>query len=205
MSAGYGSTFFLISGFFAPKARSPINARVYAFALGGRAPKPDIRFTRIPTPRPPTVAVTPDQYAIGGRLYGENCLVCHGIAAIGGGVLPDLRKSGRLQDAALWRAAVVEAALASKGMPRFERQLSAADAELVRAYVARQAAMLYDEEQSRARAEPASGGGAWTGTVAGTSHVHNGHACNPHLTHATRRGNCRDVAWQERGHQVALP
>jgi len=63
-------------------------------------------------------------------------------------VLPDLRKSGRLQDAALWKAAVVDAALASRGMPRFGRYVSAADAELIRAYVARQAAMLYAEEQA---------------------------------------------------------
>ncbi len=147
VSAGYGSTFFLIKGMFAPKPGEPINARVYAFRLDGRAPKPEIRLTRIPTPQPPTVTVTADQYATGGRLYGENCLVCHGIAAIGGGVLPDLRTSGRLQDGALWRSAVIEAALASKGMPRFEQHLTAADAELIRAYVARQAAMLYGEEQ----------------------------------------------------------
>ena len=154
VTAGYGSSFFLIRGLFAPRPGAPINARVYAFTLGGRAAKPEISLTRIPTPRPPAVAVTPDEYAAGARLYGDNCLVCHGIAAVGGGVLPDLRKSGRLQDAALWRAAVVEAALASKGMPRFERQLSAADAERIRAYVARQAAMAYAEEQASGPGTP---------------------------------------------------
>jgi quinohemoprotein ethanol dehydrogenase len=147
VSAGYGSSYFLIRGIFAPTPGSPITARVYAFALGGRAPKPDIRFTRIPTPRPPTVAATADQYATGASLYGDYCLVCHGIAAVSGGVLPDLRKSGRLHDPALWRAAVVEAALAPQGMPRFERQLSAADAELLRVYVARQAAMQFEAER----------------------------------------------------------
>jgi hypothetical protein len=33
-------------------------------------------------------------------------------------------------------------------MPRFERYVKPADAELIRAYVARQAAMLYEEEQA---------------------------------------------------------
>jgi quinohemoprotein ethanol dehydrogenase len=79
-------------------------------------------------------------------------LTCHpslGISQITGGVRPDLRKSGRLQDAVLWKAAVVDQQLASRGMPRFGRHLSAADAELIRAYVARQAALLVDEEQKR--------------------------------------------------------
>ena len=61
-------------------------------------------------------------------------------------MLPDLRKSGRLQDAALWKAAVVDAALASRGMPRFGRYVSPEDAELIRAYVARQARILYSAE-----------------------------------------------------------
>jgi quinohemoprotein ethanol dehydrogenase len=63
-------------------------------------------------------------------------------------VLPDLRKSGRLQDARLWKDAVVDAALASRGMPRFTGHVSPADAERIRAYVARQAAILFEEEHA---------------------------------------------------------
>ena len=70
-------------------------------------------------------------------------------------MLPDLRKRGRLQDAALWKAAVVDAALASRGMPRFGRYVSAADAELIRAYVARQAALLINQEEQE-RTAPAT-------------------------------------------------
>ena len=43
VAAGYGTAFFLINGMFAPREGSPINARVYAFKLGGIAPKPVIR------------------------------------------------------------------------------------------------------------------------------------------------------------------
>ena len=71
-----------------------------------------------------------------------------GIAAITGGVLPDLRKSARLQDANLWRRAVLGGELASLGMRRFERYLTPADAELIRSYVARQAAMQYEAERA---------------------------------------------------------
>jgi len=147
VAAGYGTAFFLIEGFFAPQEGAPINARVSAFKLGGTASKPEIVFRRVPTPKPPTIATTPAEYAQGGQLYGRYCLVCHGIAAITGGVLPDLRKSGRLQDAGLWKRAVVDGDLASLGMPRFGRHVTPADAERIRAYVARQAAMLYAEEE----------------------------------------------------------
>ncbi len=145
---GYGTAFFLIEGFFAPKEGAPINARVSAFKLGGTAPKPEIVFRRIPTPKPPVITTTADEYALGAGLYDRNCLVCHGIAAVTGGVLPDLRKSGRLQDAGLWKRAVVDGDLAPMGMPNFGRYVTPQDAERIRAYVARQAAMLYAREEA---------------------------------------------------------
>ena len=89
----------------------------------------------------------PDQYRRGALLYDTFCLNCHGIAAITGGVLPDLRKSGRLQDAVLWKAAVVDEELASRACRASAGIISAADAELIRAYVARQAGLLFNQEQ----------------------------------------------------------
>ena len=115
VAAGYGTTFFLINGFFAPREGAPVNARVHAFKLGGAAPKPQIAFTRVPTPRPPDLPVTASEYKRATDLYENNCLNCHGIAAITGGVLPDLRKSARLQDANLWRRAVLGGELARSG------------------------------------------------------------------------------------------
>jgi quinohemoprotein ethanol dehydrogenase len=57
------------------------------------------------------------------------------------------KESGlRLQDAAEWRRVVVDGELASLGMPRFGSYLSAESAELIRAYVARQAGQLYAAE-----------------------------------------------------------
>jgi quinohemoprotein ethanol dehydrogenase len=154
VTAGYGTSFFLINGLFAPTEGAPINARVYAFKLGGTAAKPQIAFRKIPTPKPPILETTAAEYTRGQELYGRYCLVCHGIAAITGGVTPDLRKSARLQEAAWWKRTVVDGDLASLGMPRFGAHVSPADAELIRAYVARQAGFLYAEEESaRATAE----------------------------------------------------
>ena len=151
VAAGYGSSFFLINGFLAPREGASINARVYAFRIDGTATNPAMTPARAPTPRPPTLTVTAAEYQQGAGLYGQFCLVCHGLAAISGGVLPDLRKSGRLQDAALWKDAVLDEAFASRGMPRFSRYVTPQHAELIRAYVAKQAAMLYEEEQATAK------------------------------------------------------
>ena len=103
------------------EGRVAINARVYSFKLGGRRPKPVIEFTAHPDTAPAGARHDARRVSARGHLYDTFCLTCHGIAAITGGVLPDLRKSGRLQDAALWKDAVVDAALASRGMPRFAR------------------------------------------------------------------------------------
>jgi mono/diheme cytochrome c family protein len=147
VTAGYGTSFFLAKGLFVTEG-APINARVYSFKLGGKAAKPHIVFTKIPTPKPPILETTEAEYARGQELYGRYCVVCHGIAAITGGVTPDLRKSARLQEAAWWRRAVVDGDLASLGMPRFGAHVSPPDAELIRAYVARQAGFLYAEEET---------------------------------------------------------
>ena len=125
-----------------------MNARVHAFKLGDAAAKPQITFPRVPTPRPPDLPVTASEYRRATDLYENFCLTCHGIAAITGGVLPDLRKSGRLQNADLWRRAVLGGELASLGMRQFERFLTPADAERIRSYVARQAAMQYEAERA---------------------------------------------------------
>jgi quinohemoprotein ethanol dehydrogenase len=147
--AGYGGPFFLIEGFVAASEGHALNGRVYVFKLGGTAPRPALNLRKAPVAKPPVIAVNADAYNRGGRLYEGNCTFCHGVAAVTGGVLPDLRRSPRLQDAVAWRRVVVDGELAPLGMPRFGKYVSAEDAELIRAYVAKQAAMLYEAEGSR--------------------------------------------------------
>ena len=146
---GHGGSFFLVYGFAATSEGHPINSRVYVFKLDGTAPRPALNLQRAPVARPPVIAINANAYTRAGRLYENNCTVCHGVAAVTGGVLPDLRRSPRLQDAVAWQRAVVDGELAALGMPRFGKYMAAEDAELVRAYVARQAAMLYAAESKR--------------------------------------------------------
>jgi PQQ-dependent dehydrogenase (methanol/ethanol family) len=146
VTAGFGSSFFLIEAFLAPTIGNALNSRVYVFKLDGTAARPALNLQMAPVARPPVIPVSQDAYVRGGRLYETNCTTCHGVAAVTGGVLPDLRRTPRLQDAAAWQRVVLGGELSKLGMPRFERHLSVDDAELIRAYVAKQAAMLYAAE-----------------------------------------------------------
>ena len=152
VTAGYGGAFFLIDSFTGPAEGNPLNGRVYVFKLGGTAAKPVINYRKAPVPMPPTIQVSADEYKRGAQLYERNCTVCHGVGALSSGVLPDLRRSALIQDAGAFRHVVVDGLLAPRGMPRFEKYVSAADAELIRAYVARQAKMAYDAEHRRTAA-----------------------------------------------------
>ncbi len=146
---GYGGSFFLIEGFVAASEGNTLNGRVHVFKLGGTASRPVVNLQKVPMLKPPVMPVSAPVYARSAKLYEQNCTVCHGVAAITGGVLPDLRRSIRLQDAVAWRRAVVDGELAPLGMPRFGKYVSPEDAELIRAYVARQAAMLYAAASTR--------------------------------------------------------
>ncbi len=117
--AGYGGAFFLIEGFIAASEGHALNGRVYVFKLGGTAPRPTLNLQKAPVAKPPVIAVSSDAYNRGGRLYERNCTFCHGVAVVTGGVLPDLRRSPRLQDAVAWRRVVVDGDLAPLGMPTF--------------------------------------------------------------------------------------
>ena len=147
VTAGYGSAFFLIAGLQAPKPGALINGRVYAFKLGGTAAKPAIALARAPMPEPPAASAPAGDVAAGGALYWKYCLMCHGLEVVSGGVLPDLRRSAALQDAAAWRRVVVDGATRDRGMPGFTQVLSPADAERIRAYVITRARVLYQEER----------------------------------------------------------
>jgi mono/diheme cytochrome c family protein len=138
--SGFGSVYLLIAGSVVQAA--PVNGRVYAYKIGGTTPQPEIARQRSPIPAPPAVEASADQVGRGAALYSELCSACHGAGAAGG-VVADLRRSGRLQQQAAWRGAVIQGALVSIGMPDFGQHLTPEDADAIRAYVARQAALAY--------------------------------------------------------------
>ena len=72
--------------------------------------------------------------ATGEGLFGRFCGVCHGEAAVGGGVVPDLRKSPYLPVDA-WYNIVLDGILKTNGMAPFGPVLDRSKATAIRAYV----------------------------------------------------------------------
>ena len=103
--------------------------------LGGTAQLPALVPPAVGPFNPPPSTGKPDQIAMGQQLFGRYCQVCHGASAGGGGVLPDLQRSGVLADADTWKSILIEGTLSDQGMVSFAKVLSPDQAQLIRLYV----------------------------------------------------------------------
>jgi len=137
--AGWGTSSALWEGpNLNPNGEKRNISRVLAFKLDGQAQLP-------PPPPLPTRAQPPapfgdEETLETGRVeFAKNCVGCHGVDAIAGGVLPDLRWSPYISSAEGFKAVVIDGALQDKGMVSFARNLSESDAEAIRAWVIQQA------------------------------------------------------------------
>jgi PQQ-dependent dehydrogenase (methanol/ethanol family) len=140
--AGKGGVGALAAGFAMPPDPQRRMGRVLAFRLGGGASLPE---TPVPAAlaAPSLAAVTTGGNATAGaRLYADHCMVCHGAGAISGGVLPDLRYSAALADAALWQSIVLDGALAGNGMVAFKGRIDPSQGEDLRTWVVGEARLL---------------------------------------------------------------
>jgi quinohemoprotein ethanol dehydrogenase len=145
---GWGGSYPLAFGEMVHKGSLEQNrSRVLAFRLGATA--------QLPAPPPmPAPAKPPERFSdaahipTGKLVYTAYCSVCHGDAAVGGGVLPDLRWSPMLASADTWRSVVLEGSRTQNGMVSFAQVLTPDLAELVRAYVVGRANDTYPEVQA---------------------------------------------------------
>lgn len=138
--AGWGGSWALSPGLLSG-ASGPVRniSRLLVFKLGGSASlPPEPPLARLPLDPPPLTG-TAEQIAEGARQFGRFCGVCHGDAAIGGTVVPDLRRSGAIADAQTWQAVVHDGALKSNGMVSFANMLSQDQIEAIRHYVIKRA------------------------------------------------------------------
>jgi quinohemoprotein ethanol dehydrogenase len=134
---GWGGAFGLAAGELARD--SQINRgnvpRVLAFSLKGSDTLPAPPASRDQTLQPRTELGDAKRIAQGKEIYHRYCGVCHGDTAVSGGVLPDLRYSGAIEDDPLFQRIVHEGALQSRGMVSFAAELNADRIEAVRAYI----------------------------------------------------------------------
>jgi quinohemoprotein ethanol dehydrogenase len=150
--AGYGGAYPLSSAFVDnPPAVAP-NGRVLVFKVGGTATLPPAPVIDMPPANPPKGNWTAAQIAKGGYLFEGNCGICHGSGAMSSGVLPDLRRSGALDDKALWDQIVYNGALHGRGMVSFKKYFTPDQVEAIRGYVGEQAKKLAADEAATRKA-----------------------------------------------------
>ena len=152
VGAGFGSVFYLAAGFAVDKLGTPDNGRILVYKLGGKGLLPKPSLARIEMPKPPAATAPAAVAAAGHARFNRYCLVCHGYNAIGGGVIPDLRYSPLIGDAAGFKDVVLGGSRQAAGMVSFAKIISDADAESIRAYVITEANAGYAEARPAGKA-----------------------------------------------------
>jgi quinohemoprotein ethanol dehydrogenase len=117
------------------------NGRMLAFKLNGNGTFPADPAPAAP-PNPPPEVAGPDQVALGEKIYGKQCGLCHGFDAVSPNIVPDLRRSAFLTSPAGWQAVVIGGALADRGMISWKAFVTPAQAAAVRAFVGERARAL---------------------------------------------------------------
>ena len=116
----------------------PNISRVLTFKLGADGSLPAVEWAPTVVLNPPEQTASDDSIEQGHALYQDICMGCHGLNAISGLLIPDLRGSAYLWDAKDWEDVVRGGKLKSKGMASFADNVTEEEAQAVRAYVIQQ-------------------------------------------------------------------
>jgi quinohemoprotein ethanol dehydrogenase len=146
--AGLGGGMALASADPPPATLASGNAgRLLAFKLGAkeRLPEPALA---LPLVIPIEAKLDPAQVAHGEQIFYRYCSTCHGPGAIGGGTVPDLRRSPPAIYDELGPI-LLQGARLDGGMPSFGAFLRDDDVSAVRAYLIERRAELVREESAR--------------------------------------------------------
>ena len=132
------------------------NGRLLVFKLGGEAHLPPFEQSPLApvTPQRAGTALSSLQLEQGFNLFARHCSSCHGTEALSTGVLPDLRTSPTVIDETLWRGVVLDGSLTARGMVGFAGKLDAAQAEILRGYVANEAQRLVESPHESSASAP---------------------------------------------------
>jgi quinohemoprotein ethanol dehydrogenase len=138
--AGWGGIWALAPGIMSQKSGPVRNiSRLLVFKLDGAGKLPAMPPLNAMPLDPPPVTASADILKQGAYHYGNSCGTCHGDAAVGGGVIPDLRHSGTLASAKNWQTIVHDGALKDNGMVGWSNVMTAAQIESIRQYVIKRA------------------------------------------------------------------
>ena len=135
---GWGGVWDVSGGKLASKM-TPNISRLMVFKLGANGKLAPLPASVDMVLDPPPLSGTPEQLAIGEKLYTNSCSVCHGNTAVAGSLNPDLRHSGALGNPKAWQSIVHDGALSANGMVAWGSQFKPDQIEAIRLYVIKRA------------------------------------------------------------------
>jgi alcohol dehydrogenase (cytochrome c)/quinohemoprotein ethanol dehydrogenase len=135
---GWGGVWDVSGGKLTSKM-TPNISRLMVFKLGAKGQLAPMPASSDRVLDPPPFAGTPEQVAMGSKIYTNSCSVCHGNAAVAGSLNPDLRHSTALGNPKLWQQIVHDGLLSENGMVAWKDQFSPEQIEAARIYVVKRA------------------------------------------------------------------
>lgn len=130
--AGWGGAYALTGG--KATGGGPVPGRLLTFVINGKQSLPAAAAQELKAMASIEFKATPEKTDAGAGLFAQWCSVCHGLGAMGGGAVVDLRYSlpatfDKYPDI------ILEGKYSSVGMPSFKRLLSTDDVDAIRAYI----------------------------------------------------------------------
>ncbi|MCB1706102.1 MAG: PQQ-dependent dehydrogenase, methanol/ethanol family [Halioglobus sp.] len=153
VNVGWGGAFALVFGEYVQAESLPNVSRVLTFKLGGKATLPPVDWKPAVVLNPPEQTASPETIALGLTTYQDVCMGCHGLNAVSGLIIPDLRGSAYLWDEKGWESVVRGGQLKDRGMASFADNISPEQAQAIRAYVIQQAHRGLALQQADAKTE----------------------------------------------------
>ena len=139
INVGWGGVFALAFGEYVQPESLPNVARVLTFKLGAKGKLPTLDWQPRVVFNPPAQTGTEASIRQGFSIYQETCMGCHGLNAVSGLLVPDLRGSGFLHSLEAWNSVVRDGALHKNGMPAFAKWIDEAQSSAIRDYIIQQA------------------------------------------------------------------
>ncbi|NKF24634.1 PQQ-dependent dehydrogenase, methanol/ethanol family [Solimonas marina] len=140
---GWGGAFATFAGQASLNAGVRPYAQVLTYKIGGDAKLQPAVYPELLPPAPPKQTATEAQIAKGRDLFNGHCSQCHGINAVSGGVVPDLRRLTAAKHQMF--PGIVMGAYASKAMPSFAGVLKPDEIDDIHAYLIKRAYDLKEE------------------------------------------------------------
>ena len=139
VNVGWGGAFALVFGEFVQAESLPNVSRVLTFKIGGNTTLPDVTWQPTVVFNPPELTADEETLKLGLASYQDVCMGCHGLNAVSGLLIPDLRGSAYLWDEQGWNEVVRGGKLRDRGMASFANNLSEQQSRAIHAYVIQQA------------------------------------------------------------------